>query len=230
MILFVDLEHERVAATDQWQSSFALRLKIQYRLEDLSGEPCLTLRYNWVTPEVVARLQPSAVVISGCATEIDFYTEADLAGLRAVIRACAQPTLGFCGGLQLIGETFGAPLAPMGPLPAGAPDPYPEWGYGSGMRRERGFMPVSVLKPHPLMDGLGPTPMLFESHYWELKTVPAGFTLVASTAECPVQLIAHERLPLYGTQFHPEQWDEAHPDGSAFLRNFFQLVQHRIPA
>lgn len=36
--------------------------------------------------------------------------------------------------------------------------------------------------------------------------------------------LAHERLPLFATQFHPELYDQAHPDGKRVLENFFRLA------
>lgn len=224
MLIFVDLEHERVAETPEWQNSFAYRLKVQYRLEDLSGEPCLTSRYFHVTPELVRKIQPRAIIISGCATEITHYQEERLAGLRQVLRDAAQPILGFCGGLQLMAQTYGVEIAPMGPLAAGQPDPYPDWDYGQGMRRERGFLPVRASSAHPLWDGLGPAPVMFESHFWEVKKVPAGFRLMGTTDMCPVQLLVHESRPLYGTQFHPEAYEDSSPDGRRFLANFFRMI------
>jgi GMP synthase (glutamine-hydrolysing) len=169
-------------------------------------------------------LQIKAIVLSGSAAMIDLYAERDLAGLRAVLCEAAWPTLGLCGGHQLMGQTFGRAIEPMGPLPPGAPDPYPEWEYGQGMKRERGFMPVRVIEPHPLFDGLGDLPVMFESHFWEVNGVPEGFRLHASTETCPVQMMAHATKPLFGTQFHPEQWDDAHPDGKRLLLNFFRLA------
>ena len=43
MIVFVDLEHERLRLDhpDLVERSAASRLKVKYRLEDISGEPCL---------------------------------------------------------------------------------------------------------------------------------------------------------------------------------------------
>ena len=224
MIIYVDLEHERVQKTEQWQESFAKRLKVKYRLEDLSGEPCLIVRYKHMTPELVRELHPRAVLISGCATEIDYYAEKDLSGLRQIMCEPAQPTLGFCGGEQLMAQTFGIEIAPMGKLGADVDDPYPGWDYAQGMAREFGFTPVRVLAPHPLLEGLGPAPLMFEAHYWEAKAVPSGFRLHASTELCGVQMITHENKPLYATQFHPEQWDDEHPDGRTFLQNFFRLA------
>ena len=222
MIVYVDIEHPSLYESPIGTELMANRLKIQYRLEDLSGEPCLTMRYQHVTPGRLRELKVKAILLSGSAATIDLYDERDLTGLRAVLCEAAWPTLGFCGGHQLIGQTFGREIAPMGPLLTGMPDPYPEWDYGRGMKRERGFMPVRVIAPHPLFDDLGDVPVMFESHFWEVRGVPEGFRLHASTEMCPVQMFAHPTKPLFATQFHPEQWDDAHPDGKRFLQNFFR--------
>ncbi|MGQ0603257.1 MAG: glutamine amidotransferase-related protein [Anaerolineales bacterium] len=52
--------------------------------------------------------------------------------------------------------------------------------------------------------------------------MPPGFKLYASTDTCQVQMIGHAKKPIYAIQFHPEAWDEAHPDGQRFLENFFR--------
>jgi GMP synthase (glutamine-hydrolysing) len=224
MIAYVDLEHPSLYAGPKGHELMASRLKVKYRLEDLSGEPCLIVRYQHATPQLMRELKVKAVLVSGSAATIGLYDEKDLAGLREVMCEAAQPTLGFCGGQQLMGQTFGAELAPMGKLPEGMPDPYPDWDYGQGMRRERGFTPITLTAPHPLFDGLGPTPVMFEAHFWEIKATPNGFKQYATTAMCPVQMFAHESKPLYATQFHPEHWDDEHTDGKKFLENFFRLA------
>ena len=224
MIVYVDLEHERYRQVPaQEQESLAGRLKVKYRLEDISGEPCLIVRYPQVSPQLLRDVNARAVLVSGCATDFEHYAEADLAGLRAVYRAAALPTLGFCGGLQLMAQTYGAPIDAMPPLAPGEPDPY-QGAYAPGVHQERGFMPVRVHAAHPWFDGLGPQPVVYESHYWEVKSPPSGFCVLAESDLCGVQAMAHEQLPLFGTQFHPERYDDAHPDGRKLIENFFRLA------
>lgn len=227
MIVYVDLEHARLAEDypELLEGSQAGRLKIKYRLEDLSGEPCLIMRYHHVTPERLRAVGARAVVVSGNTTEFEHYPEATLAGLRAALREAAQPMLAFCGGSHILAQTFGAEVGPIGQLPEGqaAPD-HPSVKLAPGMLQERGYLPVRVVAPHPLFDGLGEAPVFLESHYWETKAPPPGFRLHASTALCRVQMLAHERLPLFATQFHPEFWDDAHPAGRRFLQNFLALA------
>lgn len=37
-------------------------------------------------------------------------------------------------------------------------------------------------------------------------------------------MIAHAERPLFGTQFHPEAYDESHSDGRVLLENFFRIA------
>ena len=85
-------------------------------------------------------------------------------------------------------------------------------------------MPVRVLAPNPWFDGLGDQPVMFEAHYWEVKAPPAGFQVLAASDLCGIQALAHQDRPLFGTQFHPEAYDAAHPDGRRLLENFFRLA------
>lgn len=224
MIVLVDLEHERLQQEDpeRGQRSYAGRLRVKYRLEDIAGEPCLIMRYRHVTPARLRELGVKAVAVSGNSTEFEHYSEASLAGLRAVLREAAYPTIAFCGGCQILAQSYGAEIGPIGPLPAGVVDPAADNALAPGMIQERGFMPVNVVQAHPLFTGLGEAPVFWESHYWEVKAPPPGFSVYAATEKCQIQMIAHESRPLIAVQFHPEFYDETHTDGETLLTNFFQ--------
>ena len=226
MIVYVDFEDERLRDQDRakWEKSLADRLEAKYRFEEISGEPCLIVRYPRVSPALLRELNARAVLVSGNVTNWKKFAEADLAGLRAIFREAAWPTLGFCGGCQFLALTYGAEIAPMGPLRPGDSVPAPELAYSPGMRQERGFLPVRALEPHPLVEGLERSPVMFQAHAWEIKAPPAGFRVLAGSDLCSVQAIAHESAPLFGTQFHPELYDGAHPDGRRVLENFFKLA------
>lgn len=227
MIVFVDLEHDRLQLDHPHlvEGSAANRLKIKYRLEDISGEPCLIMRYHQVTPERLRALNIRALVVSGNTTEFEHYPEETLAGLRAALRESAWPTLAFCGGSHILAQTYGSAVGPIGQLAPGQSEPdSPASKLAPGMIQERGFTPIRIIERHPFFDGLGETPVFLESHYWETKAVPAGFKLYASTDLCAVQMFGHAAKPIYATQFHPEAWDEAHPDGRKFLENFFRVA------
>lgn len=178
MIVYVDLEHDRVRQQpEHYEQVLSRRLKAKYRFEEISGDLCLIVRYTRVSPALLRELNARAVLVSGCDTEFQHYDEKDLAGLRAILQEAAWPTLGFCAGHQIMAQTYGAPIDAIGPLPPGAPDPYRASGYPAGIKQECGFVPVRVAQRHTLFDGLGRLPTFFESHYWEVKAPLMAFTV-----------------------------------------------------
>lgn len=226
MFVYVDLEHERVKRLDPdaWTRSLADRLREKYRLERIAGDSCLVVRYRDVSPALVHRVRARAVVVSGCYTDFEHYTDESLVGLRAIFREAAWPLLGICGGHQLLAQAHSGEIGPMGELPPGAPDPYAgiePRGYQPGMKQERGFMPILVDNAHPLFTGFDHKPLFLQSHYWEVKTAPEGFRVPAASDLCAIQAIVHPKLPLLGVQFHPERYNDDYPDGRQLLKNFF---------
>jgi GMP synthase (glutamine-hydrolysing) len=241
VIVYVDLEHERLRQEAALWRLFAARtLETKYRLEAIAGTPCLIVNYIRVSPARLRELDVQALVVGGHYTGLQHYAEAELAGLRAVLREAAWPTLGICGGFQLLAQVYGADVGPMAvdsetlpetPLPPDGLETGPD-ASGSLARRERGFIPARVLGPHPLFEGLGGQMLVFGLHSWEVKSVPEGFQLLAESDVCRVQALAHGSAPLFGVQFHPESYDEAHPDGRKILENFFRLageISRKVP-
>jgi GMP synthase (glutamine-hydrolysing) len=222
MIVLIDNEHEQGYQAAWGERLMAARVRIKYRLEDMTGQPCLIIRYTHVTPELLHRFGVRAVFVSGNSANPDQYTEAEQAGLRAVFQEKAWPTFGFCGGFQVMAETYGAPLEQIGSLAPDETDPLPD--FAPGMKKEFGYQPVQLLEDHPLLAGLGEPPIMRQAHSWEIKAVPEGFKLYASTPLSPIQLIIHEELPLIGTQFHPEYWTDEHPDGRILIENFCRMA------
>jgi GMP synthase-like glutamine amidotransferase len=234
MIVYVDLEHERLRQEPSlWQFFASKIVEAKYRLEAISGQRCLIVHYERVTPELLRELDVRGVVLSGHYSGLWHYAEASLAGVRAVLREAAWPTLGLCGGFHLMALTYGATTGPMQeaaaaqpetPLPPDTPEADSSVDQAD-VKQERGFMPIRVLDAHPLFEGLGRRPVVYELHSWEIKSPPPGFRVLAESDLCRVQAIAHRTAPLFGTQFHPEAYDEAHPAGRGVLENFIRMAE-----
>lgn len=218
VILYVDNEHASTYERPTTEWLLAARARITYRLGDLTGDLCLLARYQDVDPELVERHGIRAVFISGHGAPAHLYDETQREGLREIIRSGTTPVFGFCGGLQFIGSTFGVEIERMGSLPDGAEDPHPD--YNPGWITELGYEPVRPVGDHPLLDGLGEAPVFRHAHAEHLPMLPDGFVRLAETDPCPVQLAAHETLPLAGAQFHPEYWTADAPAGERLLANF----------
>jgi GMP synthase-like glutamine amidotransferase len=188
---------------------------VQRRLEETCGDVCVVQHYTQVTQRWLRASGVRALLLGGNVTDWAEYGEVDLLKMYRIIRSAEWPILGLCGGLQLIAMAHGAPLGPMRRLAEGEQDP--NAGYGPGYFKEWGFVPVRVLKPDPLFEGLGEEPVFLAAHYWEVKETPPGFELLASSDVCRVQAIRQVGKSVYGTQFHPEAYVEGEHDRRGWL-------------
>jgi len=173
----------------------------------------LTERYSAVSPERVANVKPTHIVLSGQSHPWDNYSPEQLQGVIEVIRRASQPILGVCGGHQQIALAYGARVDLMAKLEPGK-------GY-EGAKRERGFFPVTT-NQKGLFKGLPSFMTVWHSHFDEVKELPKGFVRTAWNDACPIQAMQHETRPLFGVQFHPELFDEQHPDGRNVLEAFLE--------
>ena len=76
-----------------------------------------------------------------------------------------------------------------------------------GKDREFGRAEITILRPSPLVEGLGDVghqETVWMSHGDKVTAVPPGFELVAASEGSPYAMIADEASRFYGIQFHPE--------------------------
>ena len=87
-----------------------------------------------------------------------------------------------------------------------------------------GFFPIRRVASDPLFAGLPRTMILRCWHYCEVKALPKGFGLLASSDHCRIEAMRHRTRPLYGTQFHPEMYEAPFFHGRRILENFAFIV------
>ena len=178
------------------------------------GVEILTEPYHSVSLKRVNSLRPTHIILSGQSHPWIKYPARSLAGVFELIKKARQPILGVCGGHQQIALAFGAPVDLMERLEPGE-------GY-EGARRERGYFPVETTGTGIFKD-LPKQLTVWHSHCDEVKDLPKGFRRTASNEACSIQAMEHTQRPLFGVQFHPELFDDAHPDGQKVLRNFLAI-------
>ncbi len=222
MLVLVDNERAEAYQKPWGERIMAARVRIKYRLEDMTAVRCLIVRYHEITTDMLTELGAKAIFISGNSANPDEYTPEETAGLHQAITSQKWPVFGFCGGFETIAEAFGGIVAPIGPLAAGETDPNLD--FAPGMKKELGYQPIQIIKSHPLLAGLGEAPIMRQAHSWELKEVPGGFENYGETAVSPHQIIIHKTRLIIGTQFHPEYYTDEHPAGRSLIQNFCQLA------
>ena len=194
--------------------------RLRQRIEgELAGLPCVVIHYMEVLQEDFLNPRMRAIVITGAASPTVQPLTRDL---FAVIREARVPILGLCAGHQHIAKAHGIGSSSMRKLRDGEKDPNPN--YHPGLFKEWSFLPIRILKRDPLFEGLPDTIVAQEYHVAEVKSLPEGFDLLASTEDCEIQAFRRRDRPVYGTQFHGECYDDAHPDGRRVLQNFFRIA------
>jgi len=107
--------------------------------------------------------------------------------IKTAVQDLHLPYMGICLGAQLLADALGGEVKPM---------PSPEVGLLQVTMTPAGLI-------HPLMTGLPETLKVLQWHGQEVKRLPLGTTLLASSNHCQVQAYVF-RDYAFGLQFHSE--------------------------
>lgn len=160
---------------------------------------CEIVRHN-IEPEQIARHQPTGLILSGGPNSV---YQADAPKCHPGIFDLGIPILGICYGMQLVCDHLGGKVE-------------------SATAREYGRAGIDVTGKDPLLDDFPPQAEVWMSHGDQVQAISEDFTPLARTATCPLAAVKHNRLPIYGLQFHPEVTHT--PQGQILLRNFLYQV------
>ena len=160
---------------------------------------CELLPYT--TPlEKILEKKPIGIIFTGGPASV--FEENAPTVEKAMLEA-GIPILGICYGCQLMAHLSGGKVG-VGP-------------------REYGKQ-IMTVKDSPLFKDIPTDSQCWMSHTCYVEEVPAGFTVTATTATCPVAAMADTKKNLYGVQFHPEVMHTTF--GSAVLKNFLYEICH----
>ena len=156
--------------------------------------------YSKITPADIRSAGYRGVIFTGGPNSV--YDPASPHFDPAVLEL-GVPVLGICYGHQLMAWMAGGEIASAGSISE----------YGKVTLRH---------DDSPLFAGIPEESVCWMSHTDYVKTVPAGFSVIASTEHCPCAAMADEGRRLYGVQFHPEVTHTAY--GKQLLHNFLFTV------
>jgi len=156
---------------------------------------CEIVRHD-ITAERVREIGPIGLILSGGPASVyeQRAPKCDPGLFRLGI-----PVLGICYGMQLACEALG-----------GQVDNTPLREYGRARCR--------VKDPADLFEGVSSETTVWMSHGDQVASVSDDFTALAETDSCRYAAVKHNRLPVFGLQFHPEVTHT--PEGKTLLRNF----------
>ena len=221
MIVFVDYEHSDFYKDGGGQNIQAARTWISYRLEDLSGMPCLLVRWDRISAALLDQVGAQAIFISGNASNPKLYDSDAIEPLYEVIRSSKLPIFGFCGGFQCIAQALGSELELIDIAPDAEETDIVKK-FPNGYFGEVGYHPIELMGEHALLDDLGQAPIFRHAHGLHVPDLPHGFEAFARTEITPVQLAISDDRRIIGTQFHPEYWTDEHPGGKTLIENFLR--------
>lgn len=142
------------------------------------------------------------VVLSGSSKEQLIGNESDFKNEIDFIHSTRKPLIGICFGCELIVSAFGGELRKLD-------------------RSHKGIKEIEILQPE-LSDGKQKI-SVYENHGWIMRGAPATFEVLAQSADGP-EMIRHQVLPIYGLQFHPENFIDQ-TEGDELFLNLFRLIK-----
>ncbi len=189
------MEHERVLVLDfggQYNQLIARRVRDLKVYCDL--KPCD------MTVEEIRKYNPIGIIFTGGPNSV--YDE-NSPHVPKEIFELGIPVLGICYGCQLVAYTLGGKVE-------------------HAAMSEYGKREFSFIERSPLSEGIPEKSVCWMSHTDHVTEVPEGFSVLASTATCPVTVFGSEQKRIYGVQFHPEVVHSEY--GNQILHNFLYLV------
>ncbi|OGA23737.1 MAG: glutamine-hydrolyzing GMP synthase [Betaproteobacteria bacterium RIFCSPLOWO2_02_FULL_67_26] len=161
-----------------------------------------------VDDRFVRAFNPRGVILSGGPASV---WEGGTPRAPQAVFDLGVPVLGICYGMQTMAAQLGGKVE-MGKVR--------EFGYAEVRARGhstllRDLQDRVSAEGHGLLD-------VWMSHGDKVNELPAGFKVIAASAECPIAGMADESRKLYGVQFHPEVTHTL--QGRAILERFVRQV------
>jgi GMP synthase (glutamine-hydrolysing) len=146
--------------------------------------------------DVIRQRAPVGVILSGGPKSV---SDAGAPKCDAAVFGIGVPVLGICYGMQLMTDTLGGSVTPA---------PHREFGHAT----------IRVQADAALFAAVPRDLKVWASHGDYVTAAPAGFSVVATSANAPVAAMQDPSRALYALLFHPEV---AHTErGTDILRNF----------
>ncbi len=186
---------ERVLVLDfgsQYAQLIARRVREQHVF-------CEIVRHD-ISVEQIKQHAPQGLILSGGPSSV---YEGNAPTCDPGLFQLGLPILGICYGMQLACQALGGRV-------------------DSSRTREYGPAHCRVITRSELFDGLPEEIDVWMSHGDQVTAVAEDFLPLASTPTCKIAAVKHNRLPVFGLQFHPEVTHT--PLGGLLLRNFLMSV------
>lgn len=158
--------------------------------------PCEVLVRTWNHLGGISWEDIDGIILSGGSSFEIVGNERRLQEEMQIVHDTKKLLIGICFGCELLAETFGARLEKDHVDHAGVTD-------------------ICVTLPDDIF-GDQQRFSVCEHHRWLIKDLPKEFEVLA-TSEHGIEIFRHKTRPMYGLQFHPEQFAKAEDGERIFL-------------
>ncbi|MBA59119.1 MAG: GMP synthase (glutamine-hydrolyzing), partial [Gammaproteobacteria bacterium] len=197
----MDLHEEKILILDFGSQYTQL---IARKIREI-GIYCEIRAYD-IQPDELNQFAPNGIVLSGGPESATENTSVDI---PEHVFSSGVPVLGICYGMQAMASQLGGKVE-------------------ESNKKEFGFANVKLERSSDLLGSLGDTENsdhsldVWMSHGDKVASLPAGFSVIGSSNNSPIAIMADEKRKLYGLQFHPEVDHTA--KGKAILDRFVKVI------
>ncbi len=164
--------------------------------------------HPYTTPlDKLKEMAPDGIILTGGPASV-FLEESP--SYEAALFETGIPILGICYGAQLVAFRCGGEVRTA---------PVSEYGHAELIV---GDEKSTAAADSLLMSGVAATSACWMSHTDYIAVPPAGFSVTAHTADCPVAAMEDPARKIYAVQFHPEVVHSV--EGTKLLSNFIRKV------
>lgn len=108
-----------------------------------------------------------------------------------------KPLLGICYGAEILALTLGGTIRKTDSL-------------------LKGEQEVKIVKDNPICSG---KIKVFQSHHYEISRLDSTLSSIGKSENCLYEIVKHNNLNIFGTQFHPEMTK----DGQSIIEAFTSI-------
>ena len=173
----------------QYNQLIARRVREQNVFAEIRG-------YNQITAEEIRSSGYTGIIFTGGPNSV---YDGSSPHFDPAVLSLGIPVLGICYGHQLMAWMAGGEICSAGSI------------------SEYGKVILHTLHS-PLFKGIPAESVCWMSHTDYVRSVPSGFSVIATTDSCPCAAMCCEEKKLYGVQFHPEVTHTEY--GKQLLHNF----------
>lgn len=149
--------------------------------------------------DLITNLSPTGIILTGGPQSV--YAD-DSIKCNAKLFNLNIPVLGICYGAQAMAHALGGQVS-------------------SAEVSEYGKTELTITSKSELFSNVNKNSIAWMSHTDRIKTAPVGFTVTASTKDCPIAALENADRKLYAVQFHPEVVHTT--EGRRILSNFVDI-------